>query len=170
MMFFDFRYVAQQWASIGMFDIVLPFLIIFALVYAIFERTKLLGENIGVRTIISLAIALFTIGNPYVSNVFLPLFSNVGLGLAILVGLLILVGLFIRGDENWFKILGSIFAAGIFFWVLSRAFSPFYGSWGWQNFWYAYGPLVIFGIMIIGGILFVILARSKTHQAPQQGR
>ena len=53
----DFRSILEIWRNAGIFDIILPFLLIFALVFAILEKSKILGSNRAVYAIISLAIS-----------------------------------------------------------------------------------------------------------------
>lgn len=54
--------VIQTWRKFGIFDFVLPFLLVFAIVYGILERTQLFGEKTGksVNAIIAFAIAMTT--------------------------------------------------------------------------------------------------------------
>ena len=40
-----FREVIQFFDGIGLFDVVLPFLLVFTIVFAIFEKTKVLGTE-----------------------------------------------------------------------------------------------------------------------------
>jgi len=42
---FNIANVLQQWADIGVFSYMLPFLLVFAVVYGILSSTKILGEN-----------------------------------------------------------------------------------------------------------------------------
>ena len=41
----DLRGIFAYWESIGVFDIVLPFFLIFAVAYSIFSSTKVLKDN-----------------------------------------------------------------------------------------------------------------------------
>ena len=54
--------VIEVWKRFGIFDFVLPFLLIFGIVYGILERTKIFGEKTGrsVNAIIAFTIAMIS--------------------------------------------------------------------------------------------------------------
>ena len=54
--FFDFTGVMQQWTSIGLFDIILPIILIFTVVYAILQRTRILGAIKGIDSVVALIV------------------------------------------------------------------------------------------------------------------
>ena len=60
--------VLNQWADAGVFAYLLPFLFIFAVVFGILNKTKVLGENKGVQATIALALGLLSLQFDYVSN------------------------------------------------------------------------------------------------------
>jgi hypothetical protein len=127
MVFIDFRYIISQWSSIGVFDVLMPMILIFTIVFAILKKTKILGGIKGIDAIIALAISFFTISNPEISAFFMPLFSNVALGIIILISVMLMVGLFMGEKKiKGYYWLGWLGAIAIFFWILSRAFT-FYG-------------------------------------------
>ncbi|MEM4641271.1 MAG: hypothetical protein QXW65_02015 [Candidatus Pacearchaeota archaeon] len=109
----------MQWAQMGVFTVLLPFVLVFAIVFAILEKVKLLN-NTGVHVIISLAVAFFTIANQYVVSLFTPLFSHLGLGVAILICLVVLLGLAIKPEENTWKIIFSVMGVILFIVILAR--------------------------------------------------
>lgn len=112
--------MVMQWSQIGVFTVLLPFVLVFAVVFAILEKIDLL-KNRGVHTIIALAIAFFTISNPYVTSFFVPLFSNLGLGVAILITLVILLGLAINPEGGTWRTIFTIVGIGLFIVILARA-------------------------------------------------
>jgi len=158
---FDFRYIIQQWMNIGIFDVLLPMVLIFAVVYAVLQKSKILGENkTGIDAIVALVIAFLTIGNPYVTNAIMPLFSNIGLGILIIVGILLMVGLVLKDEKAWGKV-GVFVVAVVVIWTLSRAadfYQQFYGGsifgilpftqewWMMNSYWII--PLVLVGVLI----------------------
>jgi len=164
MVFIDFRYILSQWSSIGVFDVLMPMILIFTIVFAILQKTKILGGLKGIDAIVALAISFFTISNPEVSAFFMPLFSNVALGIIILISAMLLVGLFM-GEKKirayyWVGWLGAI---AIFFWILSRAFS-FYG--------FYYSPVwltenltwIIPLILLIAAFIAIVSSKPSTTQ------
>jgi len=133
-----FRDIMYEWSRFGVFDILLPLILIFAVVFAILEKINVFG-NRGVNLIVALVIGFFTISNPYVSGFFMYLFSNLGLGIAVLVALIVLLGVAIEPSGNTWKWLFGIVGALLFLVVLGRsgAFTVLFGDssiyWLYQN-------------------------------------
>lgn len=114
-----FYSLIEQWQQFGVFTVLLPLVLVFAIVFAILEKINILN-NKGVHLVIALAIGFFTVSNPYVSSFFLPLFSNLGLGIGIVLVLIILVGLAIKPDSGAFKWIFGIVGGIIFIVILGR--------------------------------------------------
>ena len=76
--------VLNQWSEAGVFAYLLPFLFIFAVVFGILSKTKVLGDNKGVQATIALAIGLLSLQFDYVSNFFSIFLPYAGIGIAIL--------------------------------------------------------------------------------------
>ncbi len=169
--FLDFRGVLELWRAAGLFDIVLPFILVFALIFAILEKSRILGHNRAVYAIIALAISFFTIQNSFVSKFFAILFSNAALGFAILLVFILFLGFFIqKGEGTWWVWLGGIFAIGVFFWVLSRSLHESGYVADVYSFLYAnpfLASLLIYGVpllLIIGAI--VVLTPKSDDDTP----
>jgi len=166
---FDFRYIVQQWMNIGVFDVLLPMILIFAVIYAILEKSEVLGKHTGINAIVSLVIALLTIGNPYVTNAIMPFFSNVGLGILILVGILLMVGLVIKDEKIW-KWIGAAIAAVVIIWTLSRAadfYEQFYGGFGMLPFtqeWWAINSYWIIPLVLMVVVIAAIILGGGGHK------
>src|SRR3989344_5571118 len=97
----------NSWANMGVFAYLLPFLMIFALVYGILSRTQILGENKGVMATISLAFGLLALQFDYVSGFYASIFPYAGMGLAVLLVLIVFIGLFYKpkeGAKGWIAI------------------------------------------------------------------
>ena len=125
----DFRSIVYEWNSIGMFDMILPMLLIFVVIYSVLQRTKILTGKKEIDAIAALIVSFFAIGNPEVSMFFLPLFSNVALGVAIPVGFLLVVGLVAGRTGSSFQSITLYAGIGIFLWVMSRA-ADYFGAYG----------------------------------------
>ena len=90
-MVYDIQTLLQEWESIGIFDYVLPFLIIFSLIYAVLTSTNLFGKkNKPVYVLIAVAIGLMALRVGYVQQFFAEVFPRLGVGLAILLVVIIL--------------------------------------------------------------------------------
>lgn len=165
--FLDFRYVLEMWRSAGLFDVVLPFILIFALVFAVLEKSHILGKNKAVHAIVSLALGFFAISVPWLNSFFAVLFANAAIGFAILLVVVLFLGFFITDNQQtWWIWVGGIFAVAIFFWVLSRSLQQ-HGLIGDVYGWFYTNPfigsLIIYGIPVLLMIIAVILAPSWTE-------
>lgn len=113
--------VLRTWETAGVFAYLLPFLMVFAVVFGILNKSKLLGENKGVQATIALTVGLLSLLNDYVSTFFSRLFPYAGMAIAVLLVALILMGL--AFEEDWSSKIW--FGTGLisFFIVVISAFS-----------------------------------------------
>lgn len=80
--------------SYGIFDFLLPFLLVFAFVFAILNYTALFSKNRGVSVIIAFVIGLMSVRFKFFTDFYSELFPRLGIGVTVLLAILILVGLF----------------------------------------------------------------------------
>ena len=92
-----------QLEDAGIFAYALPFLLIFAIVYAILGFVNVFKDNKAVVTIISLAVALMALQFEIVSYFFADIFPRLGVALSIILVLLILGGMFLDWDNKGMK-------------------------------------------------------------------
>ncbi len=147
-------------ADWGVFSYLLPFLLIFAVVYGILETGKILGTNKGVHATIAIAIGLLALQFDYVSNFFAEIFPYAGIGLSILLVALILMGL-LAGDTDtkwikyvWFGLGAIIFI--IVIWASLENFTYFFRG----GFGYFEGIIPTLLILIIVGALIGWIIKS----------
>jgi|SRR3989344_2983874 len=157
----------------GMFDIVLPFLLVFTIVFAILEKTRVLGEEKGeprrnLNSMVAFVIGLIFISIIRLVEVINQALPEVALVLIISVSLLMLVGLFwgtseVKLEVGWQKGLVFIIA---FFVVLGI----FFNAIGWLDKIVDYAemnwnetviPTLIFFVIIIGAIFYVVGGNKK---------
>ena len=156
--------VLNKWAELGFFDYILPFLLIFALIYGILSSMKLFRENRVIDAIIALAIGLLALQFPMVSIFFSELFPRTAIGLAILLVLLIVAGFFVDTSKPgiMYTLLGvGVIIALVIFVSTSEAVSPYtgYGYWFFENW-----PLIALGVFVIVVIAAIVGVRTKTPQ------
>ncbi len=146
--------ILNDWADLGIFAYVLPFLMIFAVIYGLLSHTKILGENKGVHATIALAIGLLALQFDYVSNFFAVIFPYFGMGLAVLLVGLILMGLIFEDKSAkwiWFGI-GFI----IFLVIILNALSDFSWFGGKGYLWYDAMPAIVAAIIILTLMALII--------------
>ena len=142
--------------QMGLFAYILPLMLIFALVYGIMTKLKVFEHNPAVNGIIAISVALMSLQFNIVNVFFAQLFPNVGVGLAIILALLLLLGLFIP-KEKWavYVIMGV--SAVIFVIVLINTASEVgwsSGYWWYDNWEYVAGAifiLILFGLVLASG-------------------
>jgi uncharacterized membrane protein YhdT len=147
--------ILNDWANMGVFSYVLPFLLIFALVYGIITKTSVLGENKAVHAIIALAVGLLSLVGDYVPRFFQTIFPNLGVGLSILLAVVILLGLFYdSGKTKWVEFIMVGVAIAVFLVVAysSLADVGFSGN----GLWNEYGSSIIV-LVILAAIISVII-------------
>jgi len=96
----------------GFFDVVLPFLLVFTIVFAILEKTMILGkEKIGtedrpkknLNSMVAFVIALFVVAASNVVAVLQESLPMITLVLVIIISLMLLIGSFVGNEEFSFK-------------------------------------------------------------------
>jgi len=149
--------------SQGLFKYILPFLLVFALIYGILSNMRILGENKGVHAIIAVALGLLSLYNDFLPNFVEDFAPSLAIGLSILLAAIILFGLFIGGDEDskisWIKYILFGVAAIVFIIVAYSSLNNynFVGSWAWQE----YAPAFIVLLIIVALIAFMIWGGSS---------
>ena len=159
-MVYDIASVLADWQTLGVFDYVLPFLLIFAVVYGILMASKVMSGNKGVNLIISLSIALLSLRFDFVPLFFSQIFPRLGVGIAVFLVLMIFAALWIPKEylKGWsitFVIIGLLIAAV----VIYNSF-----DWlGWTglsgSFWDQYGSITILGILLVGVIIVLVIPK-----------
>tara|TARA_Y100000310_G_scaffold138173_1_gene137077 strand:- start:12378 stop:12893 length:516 start_codon:yes stop_codon:yes gene_type:complete len=148
--------VLNQWADAGVFAYLLPFLFIFAVVFGILSKTKVLGESKGVQATIALAIGLLSLQFDYVSNFFSIFLPYAGVGIAVLLIGIILMGLMYdeKDGKNWAKYV--FFGLGLLIFVVvvisSISDSSLIGGVRFSESW----PAITAAIILLALISFVI--------------
>jgi len=157
----------SQWESAGFFSYVLPFLLIFALVFGILTKTGLFKDNKAINGIIAVVVGMLSIQFGVVSSFFAEIFPRMGVGIAIFLVAIIFLGAFLP-SEKWS--VYTIFGIGaiIFLVVIYKtagAFNWTVGYW-WSDNW----PTII-GIIFILAVIGIIVSSatpdSKKVQYPQ---
>ena len=165
----------------GFFEVILPFLLVFTLVFAILEKTKLFGEeNVkgekyprkNVDSMIAFVIAFFVIAATNVVSIIKEAMPKISLVLVILISFMLLAGSFMGDkqfnfEENkifkWFLIL--VIFVGILLIFLSAIKSEdsdetwLESLWNYISSGYETGPVIgtiiflIFLVVIIGYVV-----------------
>jgi len=173
----DISGILNYWGEIGVFQYVLPFLLIFAVVYGILSKTKILEEhpdkNKGVNAVIAVAIGLLSLQWDYVPNFFARIFPFAGVGISILLVAMILMGLFFNANsttdswqKNTFFGIGAVIAIAV---VLTSFSDVGVGPDFIPGWWGQYGPALITLITIAVLIALVVGNKKGSNSTPATG-
>jgi len=148
---FNITQILNDWAASGVFAYVLPFLLIFAVVYGILSKSHIIADdaNKGVNVVIALAVGGLSLVGDFVPRFFQTMIPYLGIGLSILLALIILGGLFIGDTAFAGKTKWVIWIVGllIFVVVVYNALGDY--TFGGAYFWNMYGSsLIVLGIII----------------------
>ena len=146
----------------GVFAYLLPFLMIFAILYGILSKINIFRNN-SIHVILSVVVALMSLQLNFVSYFFQELFPRMGILLSIIFVVLILVGSFwnFEKSKNLRFIMGALIAIGVIVIVYQSFGETFmFGSIGagWQiSYWLERNlGAVITGVLFFGGVAMVI--------------
>lgn len=173
-----FRETLEFFDRLGVFDVILPFLLVFTIVFAILEKTRLFGVDKiegreytkkGLNSIVGFAISLLFVASTQLVGVMMGIVAKFVMLLLLPILFLVLVGAFHTGQEE-FKLNKSwqtIFYIILFIGILM----VFTGQLGWLNIAYEWVFLnwdttifssFIFLAIMVGGIYLVV------HEPKQQ--
>jgi hypothetical protein len=159
--------VLNIWNNLGVFSYVVPFLLIFAVIFAILEKTKVLGINKGIQVIVAFSIGLLSLQFDIVSVFFATIFPRFGVVLAIFLVLLIFLGFFFfkeGANDNKLTWIGWVSGIGLVIWAVSEW--NYYGGYGVGNFswWFQeyFWPLVILVLVVVAVVAAVNYEGKKS--------
>jgi len=167
-----FRGVIGFLGKLGVYDIILPFLLVFTIIFAILEKTKILGkERVGdvevtkknLNSVVAFVIAFLVIASTQLVAVINEVMANVVLLLILAICFLMLVGTFFgdkeftlaefKGWTKFFMILMFIGVVVIFLNALDWLQYVFAIFLYWKMEW---AITAIFLIIIVGFMWYVV--------------
>lgn len=110
-----FQGVIAFFQEVGMYDVVLPFLLVFTLVYALLEKTRVLGvERVGdkeftkknVNSMVAFVVAFFVVASARLVAAINEIMASMVVLLVLLVSFMLLVGSMHRDTTEGFQLQG----------------------------------------------------------------
>lgn len=171
----------------GFFDVVLPFLLVFTVVFAILEKTKIFGveeqkPKRNINSMVAFSVALFVVAASNIVGIIRAALPTITLVLIIIVCFLLLAGSFISGEEEFsFKntkwkvfLTVVIFIAVIVIFLNSvsigtgETWLEVVGGYIIQN--WATGPLVpsIILLAVIIGVIYYVMRPTTGRSATER--
>tara|TARA_Y100000310_G_scaffold335371_1_gene417253 strand:+ start:75 stop:656 length:582 start_codon:yes stop_codon:yes gene_type:complete len=156
----------------GLTDVLLPFLLIFTLVFAILQKTKILGEdkknfNVVIALVMALTVVIphATGGYPInydpvnIINAFLP---GISLVIVAVVMLFVLIGLW-GGEANWVggtpSAMIAILAAIAVIWIFGAA-ANWWTGWNWFTGFFGEDAVALVIIILVFAIIIWFITKS----------
>lgn len=170
-----FGQMMSQWQQAGVFSYIIPFILIFALVFGILSKINLFGktssdgtENRTLNALIALSVAFMSLQFEFVSIFFAEIFPRMGVALIGVLVLLIVGGIFIDPNNKGFMVglmvISMIAVASVLFFsfdALGFGFNFFYSSWWLSNMSWII-PILI--VLVFVGV--IIASANPTKQNP----
>ncbi len=103
-----FRGVIEFLGDVGMYDVILPFLLVFTIIFAILEKTKILGvekidgEKVGkknINSMVAISIAFLVVASTKLVSIINEAMANIVLLVLLGVSFLLLIGVFFKDEE-----------------------------------------------------------------------
>lgn len=144
----------------GIFVYMLPFLLIFALVFGIMNQVKLFQDNKAINGIIALVVGLMALQVDLVPKFFSEVFPRLGVGLAIILIILILSGLFI--DPNKGALMYVLLGVGVIITMVVLINTA--GAVGWSSgYWWQENWPRVTAVVFILAVIGIIVGGSNSH-------
>ncbi|MGM5488358.1 MAG: hypothetical protein ACQESG_05400 [Nanobdellota archaeon] len=181
-----FRGILDFFHKIGIYDVVLPFLLVFTIVFAIFEKTRVLGVDVhsdkkytkkNLNAMVAFVIAFFVIASSQLVEIITQVSSQMVILLLLSVFFLLLVGSFYgHSDEpfalsdTWKKVFTVIMFLGIvsiFLMAIKTEDGTPWLEWFlmylYQNASSTAVASILLMIIVIGLMLFVVYDKKEKN-------
>ncbi len=183
-----FRSVIGFLDKLGVYDVILPFLLVFTLVFAILEKTKILGvEKVkdqeftkkNINAMVAFVVAFLVIASTQLVAVISSVMANVVLLLILSVCFLLLVGSFytdkqfsLENSPKWVKFFMVFMFIGVIV-IFLNAFGwlePLFGViylifTDWNAEWAA---ILLFLLIILGFMWYVVHEKKPTKEKEEK--
>ena len=175
-----FRGVIIFMEKIGVYDVILPFLLVFTIFFAILEKTKILGtEKVGGETItkknlnaiVSFVVSFLVIASTKLVSIINETMANVVLLLILAISFMLLVGVFFGSKEftlesypGWTKVFMVLMFLGVV--------AIFLNALDWLQYIFAlfvywdsqWASSIILLLIVLGFIFFITKEPTKIEK------
>ena len=156
----DLRGIFAYWESIGVFDIVLPFFLIFAVSFSILETTKVFGAaGKKINALVAAVIGVLFVQNNYLVGILQAFIPNVAMFIIVILMVFLVAGTFL-GEKGPAKdsVFGFVAVIAIAFVVWALLVNPPYTSWFPS---YYFDDQTVATLVLVGIFIFVIWFVTK---------
>jgi hypothetical protein len=171
----DFYQLTAVLDQVGGFDILLPFILVFTLIFAVLQKIHLFGKKSkNINAVVAFVMALFFLNNTYLIFILQKFLPNVAIILVVFLMFLLLMGIF--AGENTFgnTMMGWAFIASflaVVFALFSDVFAPNYGPYGGLSGWYySIDPGTRFmAWLLLIAVVFVMFVMKDEESSGKKG-
>ena len=149
-----------------LFNIILPFVLMFTILFAVFQASKVLGGKKNIDAILSLVLAFFLVRNQDIIQVINRFLPNVSLAIIVILMILLVIGVFL-GEYEWahgFKGLAAVAGVIIVLWIFGAAYWANFGVPNYFSNWSSETKGIIIFIAILIIIVFFVTRESKDNR------
>jgi hypothetical protein len=162
----------QSLHAMGFFNILLPFMLVFTIVYGVLERSKFFGENRhDINAVIGLVLGLMVVISAFVLQVLTDFLPLIGLFAVVLVCFMLLISMFWGEAQNifdnkWIKYSAVVVIAGVIVFVLADLLGfgdLFVGATSGDKILGIFAPVDIAALafMVFFGLILIWVAKPK---------
>jgi len=178
----------QFLAKLGIYDVVLPFLLVFTVVFAILEKTKILGVEKGkddrdytkknLNAMVAFVMGFLVVASSQLVAVINKTMSQVFILLLLIICFLMLAGTFHEQTKGGFFLKDGFYKNAFMVIVFVGIIAIFLNALGWLEVIYnylrdnwnsSYVAAVIFIILIIGFMMWIMKDPSDSKEAKKDG-
>jgi len=160
----DLRQAIEFMEKFGFYDVVIPFLLVFTLVFGVLQKIKIFGkESKQYNALISVTIALLFVAASNLVEAVNQYMPVIGLVLAMFLGLMLMLGMFgVKEGSKGVQTLGWVLAGlvsitiGLAYLPQIKWFSDFFGS--LEN----YSTLLLTIVIVMAVVIWLIKSDSTT--------
>jgi len=149
----DFSFIT---GSNDFFEILLPLVLIFTIVFAILQTTKILGGRKNIDAIIGVVLGLLLVRSTKAVDVINSFLPNVALTMVVILMILLVIGVFLGEKTEWahgLKAFAAIVSVILVLWIFS------------ESYWRRFGVPTLFGnlssdtkgVLVFIAILIIVI-------------
>ncbi|MDP3917518.1 MAG: hypothetical protein Q8Q42_04520 [Nanoarchaeota archaeon] len=154
--------------QIGGFDLLLPFMLVFTIVFAVLEKIKLFGsKSKNINAIVSLVVSIFFLNNTYLIFVLQGFLPSVAIILIVFLMFLLVFGVFSGEGDFQGKALGWAFVASLIaigFALFSDIFTPGLPGGSAISQFYRANTFLIWLLVLAAVFIMSVMKSDKTNR------
>ena len=170
---FNLYDLVLNWQQMGVYDIILPFLLVFTISYAVLQNVKIFGADAKkINVVVALVIGLLFLQNSYLIFILQRFLPNMSIIMIAVLMFLLLVGIF-AGEYKGFggAALHVAFALSIIFTLVALSTDFFPGASGYgilEWFYYLVPDQGAQSIIVL--VILIIVIVALVHGKKDEGK